>query len=526
MSKILHLAALLLLLPVYSWAACSTPCTKEGTTYTCTDISYDCVNDAVGLASRGDTISLSAGEVTWTSRIQDIAKDLIIQGAGIASTKITVDFTNVGYSYYGAFEFSPDDTSIARIDQLTDTANIEVSGIWFIFSDQKYNTAIKITNPSTTTPIVRVKIHDNKFTDTIGTYNYNRFAIKTQGMISGAVYKNIYTDITSDYTEGGSQYSFLVDRAQPGDGKGLYFEDNTMSYTGLNNYALNGANNSGGVAIFRYNDVSGSMSGGGNYMDIHGNQGTGTYAGQHIEIYGNDMPMTTVWYTALRGGKLVQLFNKVTAGVYVREEASDTATSTVLSGGGALNSCPENRGVARQTCAYNTTTGVDSCICQKAHSSYFVNNRNASDTLFPTIMLDSELACPDGGLNPYDCYNQGTQTVNNPREITENIEYYNHDASFDGSAGVGCGTLANRPANCTAGVGYFATTLACGSVPSASIGVNPTTPISGTLYKCTVTGTPGTWVAWWTPFTYPHPLRGVASTSPIGGITGVGVVIK
>jgi len=36
------------------------------------------------------------------------------------------------------------------------------------------------------------------------------------------------------------------------------------------------------------------------------------------------------------------------------------------------------------------------------------------------------------------------------------------------------------------------------------VGTNPSTPISGTLYKCT---SANTWTAYYTPYTYPHPLR-------------------
>jgi hypothetical protein len=73
------------------------------------------------------------------------------------------------------------------------------------------------------------------------------------------------------------------------------------------------------------------------------------------------------------------------------------------------------------------------------------------------------------------------------------------------TSGVGCGTLANLPASCTTGVGYWATDQSCSDL-TGTVGVNPTTPISGTLYKCTSTNT---WAAFYTPYTYPHPLREV-----------------
>jgi hypothetical protein len=67
---------------------------------------------------------------------------------------------------------------------------------------------------------------------------------------------------------------------------------------------------------------------------------------------------------------------------------------------------------------------------------------------------------------------------------------------FNGTTGMGFGTLANRPTTCTTGpeaadagnggVGYFATD-------------------TNTLYRCTSTNT---WVTHYQPYTYPHPLIG------------------
>jgi hypothetical protein len=101
--------------------------------------------------------------------------------------------------------------------------------------------------------------------------------------------------------------------------------------------------------------------------------------------------------------------------------------------------------------------------------------------------------------------------------VAPNRDYYdavstNANASpsspFNGTVGVGFGTLTNRPTTCThsnptyptrspqddghGGVGYFATD------------VGP----QGTLYTCTATNT---WKVYYTPYTYPHPL--VSGTS-------------
>ena len=91
--------------------------------------------------------------------------------------------------------------------------------------------------------------------------------------------------------------------------------------------------------------------------------------------------------------------------------------------------------------------------------------------------------------------------------IVADRDFYNYTTSFNGTSGVGCGTLASRPATCTTGVGYWATNQSCTDL-TGMVGTNPADPISGTLYKCTATDT---WTSYYTPYTYPHPLRTEAS---------------
>ena len=67
---------------------------------------------------------------------------------------------------------------------------------------------------------------------------------------------------------------------------------------------------------------------------------------------------------------------------------------------------------------------------------------------------------------------------------------------FNGSSGVGFGTLANRPTTCTTGVGYFATDQGSWNISGNGFG-------QGELFKCTSTNT---WTLGYTPYTYPHPL--------------------
>lgn len=113
--------------------------------------------------------------------------------------------------------------------------------------------------------------------------------------------------------------------------------------------------------------------------------------------------------------------------------------------------------------------------------------------------------------------------------VQPNRDYYNAVSSsaqsnsttpFNGTVGMGFGTLANRPTTCTTnateagtGVEYFA----------QDVGTQ------GTLYICSAANT---WTSLWQPFTYPHPLvSGVAvpgvsfnPTSISFGSLAVGVV--
>jgi hypothetical protein len=115
------------------------------------------------------------------------------------------------------------------------------------------------------------------------------------------------------------------------------------------------------------------------------------------------------------------------------------------------------------------------------------------------------LNVPDGGYGSPDFYSQHMQNNREWFNAVSASAQTSPSAPFNGTTGMGFGTLANRPTSCTtssesafgkgaAGVGYFATDVGA----------------QGTLYTCSATNT---WSVYYTPYAYPHPLVGGTTVS-------------
>ena len=275
--------------------------------------------------------------------------------------------------------------------------------------------------------------------------------IKFRGPVYGVADNNYFhmdLDQQAGDCAGHNQWNWLNENAEFGTANNFYFEDNVFDV-----YQQLAAGGQGNRYCFRYNTVNNSQSN--IYMqvwDAHGSYWYGSdenslFSPMVIEIYDNIIHGTrTPELFGHRGGMAVCYNNLV-----------DASSST----------CYIH--VRNEYASFNTINPINSPNGEPkyVHKTYYWGNRDGSK-IIPAETTESWYY-PDLGRNvPVD-----------------NLDYWNEVASFDGSSGVGVGLLSARPLSCTLeGVGYWATD-------------------QNRLYRWHN----GAWEVFYTPYTYPHPLR-------------------
>ena len=427
---------------------------------------------AISSTNTGDTVSIPAGNCTWSTTVTiPNEKKLAIQGAGKDSTVITM---------------SPVGTAVAL-----NSSGSRLTGIGFIDG--------KITTNGYDFRIDHCAIT----LTTAGTGIYATPSITGMTIAKGVIDNNILTN--AGVTAGGTLYSLNDGEVQHqlwandlnlGTDEAVYIEDNTFYKSGFGNYI---DSNYGGRYVFRYNTTSGV-----GYLEAHSSQNNNR-ATRKWEIYGNIINATNNSYAPLRirGGTGVIFLNSV-IGLWTTNKvlfdtvrnstsyvADDNITGNgrcdgdnVWDGNTVANGWPCRDQIGRGGDAVQWENDPAGTYTQTLVPAYVWDNRKEANAVVPVEILADSVSY-----------------------ILANRDYYDYNTSFNGTSGVGCGTLAARPVTCTAGVGYWATNQSCSNL-TGLVGANPIAPISGTLYKCTATDV---WEEYYTPYVYPHPLSGNAT---------------
>lgn len=432
------------------------PATSFAATHNAASCSRDDVNTAITAATAGDTVVIPVCEGTdgtWTSEIT-VGKKLYIMGASRTGTVITY---NNGYIFnLGATD--------SQVSNLTTSGKIRVTGgtetrIHHVtFSSTGSNReAIWFASNSAAA---------NQLSALVDHCEFNNARILIEGIYGTGNYKvsNVWdNDLNLGSTD---QY--------------VYIEDNVFDYV-TDNACIEAQH--GGSYVARYNTATDC------YFNTHGQQDLMYRGTRKWEFYRNTFVGTeSAWRYPIRGrsGTGVAFDNTVSGtwggGTAILLDEPRASASTNPNGicNGA-NDVDGNEDAYGYPCRDQVGTGGDVSL-------WTALNEHPAQTKTPAYAWS----------NTANFLVYGAASAN---VIVANRDFFNGTAGFDGTAGVGVGPLAARPETCTAGVAYWATDQGTWNTKEGED--------QGVLYKCTSTDT---WEVYYTPYTYPHPLREDAGT--------------
>jgi hypothetical protein len=393
------------------------------------------VQAAVALAKEGDTVIVPSGTALWNTQLV-ITKGIHLIANGIGSTVITSNYTapspnNVLNSANYLIYYNP-------ATPANDTA-FRISGMTIALDNKCHG--IMLNNQSYLYKQTKVRVDHIKMTNTGGTWND----------VLMHVYGPVYG--VSDHCDWGIGYmrcNSLDENAWTylsfdfGTADNFYWEDST--FASPDTMFLYGE--MGGRYCARYNTFDGTGSTNGLYpfADMHGNQSNAHSACMGVELYENTITCNkSVCILDQRGGKALVYNNTISSSgtpwTKLREEENDS-----------LNP-PTNNVISGQP--------------QHVSGSYYWNNKQGSTLINPYVAQTLDYGGSVGVIPQLD------------------VDCWVHEASFDGSTGMGVGLKSARPSSgLEVGVGYWATD-------------------EKKLYRAT---NATTWELLYTPYTYPHPL--------------------
>lgn len=461
-------------------------CTGAGQTWTCTAGStVEEVQQAIDAADDEATVTFEIGTYDWRDgRISLNSVDgvtLICATAGGCDVRHNRDLI-----YKDDVPTASD--RLHRISGFRFTGTSGTGTIWFLGQND----------------LTAIRIDHNTFSETAASgckvsVFFGATDAGIDGNMFGVVDHNVFTSTERNHTGiknlAGDDAAWQT--GLPGSGKNLFVEDNTFNYPASNYDAGCGCIDAwnGGPTVFRYNDttncraaVHGVCHGGPPNFEVYGNTIRTPDGVRHIHHQGS--------------GEMFVFDNDLTNG-------DEIALLHYRSCLGALTGCGLPRCDGNEDTDGNwqpmTTYYGYPCRRQPGRDAmgrlrpiFAWNNRN--DRGMSQISFGDAWGCdnptPEDHVKPdRDFYN-----------AVSAFPQSSPTAPFNGTTGMGFGTLANRPVSCTTtresadagngGVGYWAT-----DVGNWNRTTGPTE--QGVLFMCTATNT---WTEYYRPHRYPHPL--------------------
>jgi hypothetical protein len=433
------------------------------------------VQAAIDFAQDGDAVLVPAGSCTWSSSIAIHDKGVEVIGPGKDSLTITI--TDSAFTLTAA----AGGRNASRI-----------SGFTFDITDGTYGVSLLCSEGQGCAQNWRVD--HNEFINHSGSskemiYGYGNTTCFPYGLVDNNIFHDgrmlIYGEAYD--TGGNSRWAEPLDI---GTEKSLYVEDNVFYTTAYNGSYVNWIDGNVGTRyVFRFNTAYNA------WTETHSVQGDDHRAQRLWELYNNTMTCNDTgncWMPMrMRGGTGV-VFNNVTSGYNADNIFLDNVRSCF--------DYAQNWGMC------DGSSWIDGN--GPGQSGWLCRDQPGAST--DAFLWDFSSPAPPQQMAPmYAWNNKGNGGVEMPFDvlgfcesnllhIQDNRDFYNYTDPFNGTSGVGTGTLAQRPATCTPGVGYWATDQ----------GSWNQTGEDGVLYKCIGTNT---WEKYYEPYPYPHPLRGTGA---------------
>lgn len=454
------------------------------------------VNDCVETASTGDTIMVPDGASTWAAGISITTKDLILIGGGNGSDTST----NTVITMSNGACFS-----------LADGGGASSSTRITMFRFVNCYIGLRGLNGNNAFRIDHNYFQDTTLQDwTIGGGDSIANAKNPKGLIDHNTFDLVrFVIFGTIYVAGDDsmqrQHKIWSQDPGFGDAQAIYIEDNIIHDNAPGTIDCN----LGGALVYRFNTVTVTDT----YVsEAHGVQGVNRGC-QRWEFYGNTM-------TQLGGENFTFAFQRGGSGFYF----DNTLSTNGFSAGPALK--VERVTEDKPTFGFcdgvlTPSTIIDGLLGSGYPCRDSIGHPQDSSLYTGDYPFSGTTAWPSQDLYPVYTWNNlegatqlaayrfnGTATHN-----AEERDFYNFSSATGTpqTVGVRVGTLANRPAGCTAGVGYFATDQGSWNTSASNEFGNQRNGADGVLYKCTATDT---WNVLYTPYIYPHPLNIDDATPP------------